>query len=186
MYEKLNVERADRFKKQQNPHRGGKVSLEFGAIFSLSSLVSRTSIWISSWGRMAFISVSPSSPGPLVPPSTFPASIIGPHSGDRFPGQRLASSSGPWRWSPPRVRPCLRLVQTDTNVCGSWPESPTRVLDSHLTKANNRQEGRVSSRAKQMDEPSGWGLEPPPPTPPLPQPVEVACGSGSQATEFFD
>lgn len=62
MYEKLNVERADQIKKQQNPHRGGKVSLEFGAIFSLSSLVSITSIWISSWERIGFI--SPSSPGP--------------------------------------------------------------------------------------------------------------------------
>lgn len=86
MYEKLNVEKAEQIKKQQNSHRG-KVSFEYGVIFSLSSLVSKTSIWISSWARMGFISVSPCSAGLLcivtvLPSRKLSASIIGPHSVD--------------------------------------------------------------------------------------------------------
>lgn len=80
MYEKLDMEKAERFRKQQNTHRGGKVSIEYGVIFSVSSPVSKTSIWISSWDRMGFFSVSPWSAGLLCvvtvpPPSTFSASI---------------------------------------------------------------------------------------------------------------
>lgn len=110
--------------KKQNTHRRGKVSLEY-VIFSLSSLVSKTSISISSWGRMGVISVSCKSAGLLLPPSTFSASIIALHSLDRFLGQRLASFSDPWRRSPPRA-PLFSIDPNTHMLCEAADLSPSR------------------------------------------------------------
>lgn len=158
MYEKLNVEKAERIKKKQNTHRGGKVSLEYGVIFSLSSLVSKTSIWNSSWGRMGFISVSPCSAVLLcgvtvLPPSTFSASIIGPHSVDRFLGQRLAHSLAPGG-AHHHVPTHVFRRSKHTHVCvaadlspprGSWP-----VIWQRLTIAGEerRFQGQTDGQTK--------------------------------------